>query len=355
MSAKSLVVRWTLLAGSTYLLSFALSSAGLENAPMFAALVVGIAYGLTGAAAIVAPQAMLRLSLVVIGVAAGSLLQEVATGDLVTRWLPFLLFSVATIAMSVGLGLLLARFTVLDPVTATFGMMGGGAQGMVALSRELGADERLVATMQYLRVVIIVATVPLMADIAFDASTASAPDGGADGGGSLLTDLLFLAGTGAAGLLLARVTRLPTGALLGPMIVAAAVSVAGPMDPAVPSVLQALALAGLGLSVGLGFTRQSLRTAGKVLPAVVAAILVMIVVCAVVGAILAPIADVSTLAGYLGTSPGGLSVVVGIAVTSDADGAFVISVQVLRLFMMLLIAPALARALAPRIASSTPR
>jgi membrane AbrB-like protein len=349
------VARWALLAGSIYVLSLAASLAGLENGPMFAGLLVGIAYALTPGAAVTAPRALLQGSLVVIGVSAGSLLQEVALGDLVTRWVPFLLFSVATIGMSVGFGLLLARVTALDAVTATFGMMGGGAQGMVAMSRELGADERLVATMQYLRVVIIVATVPLLADLVFDVTGEGAAGGGADGGAPL-ADLLFLAGSGAVGLLLARVAHLPTGSLLGPMIVAAAVSVAaGSPERAVPGVLQAVALAGLGVSVGLGFTRQSLRTAGQVLPAVVTAIVAMIAVCAVVGVLLAPVAGVGSVAGYLATSPGGLSVVVGISVTSGADGPFVVSVQVIRLFLMLLLAPALARALAPRIASRTAR
>lgn len=317
----------------------------MANAPLFAALLVGIGYALSGRRSITAPRAVFNSSQAVIGVGAGSLLQQTALRDLVTHWVPFLLVSIATIALSVGLGLVLARLTPLDSVTASFGMMGGGAQGIVAISRELGADERLVATMQYVRVVIIVASVPLVAGAAFGVSDTSSWNGEARGA-DLLIDLPFVVGTAAIGMLFARLTRLPTGSLLGPMLVAAAVVLAtASADLAVPRLLQDLALAGLGLDVGLRFTGRSLRTAGSVLPAVVAAIVVLIVVCALVGAILAPIAQVSPLAGYLATSPGGLSVVVGIAVTTETDGPFVVSLQVLRLFLILLIAPVLARAL----------
>ena len=123
----------------------------------------------------------------------------------------------------------------------------------------------------------------------------------------------------------------------------------GSFDPAVPRALQSVALAGIGLSVGLRFTAQTLRDAGRILPAVVGAIVFMIVVCGVAGALLAPVAHVSQLAGYLATSPGGLSVAVGIAVSTDTDGPFVVSLQVVRLFLLLLAAPLLARALTRRM------
>lgn len=335
------------MALGVYGLTTALAAAGLASASLFAGLLVGIAYALLGRVSIDAPRVLLVGSQAVIGVGAGSLLGQAALLDLVTDWVPFLVLSVATIALSVALGIFLARFTALDALTASFGMMGGGAQGIVAISEELGADERLVATMQYLRVVIIVATVPLVAAVAFGASDSS--NGSDDAGAVTVTDLLFVAGTATAGLLLARLARLPTGALLGPMVVAGGVVVgAGSFDPTVPRVLQAVALAGIGLSVGLRFTAESLRAAGRILPAVVAAIVFMIVVCGVVGALLAPLAHVSQLAGYLATSPGGLSVAVGIAVSSETDGPFVVSLQVVRLFLLLLAAPFLARALAQR-------
>ena len=48
------------------------------------------------------------------------------------------------------------RTTDLDPPTATLGMIAGGASGIVGMARDLGGDDRLVAFMQYLRVLIVV-------------------------------------------------------------------------------------------------------------------------------------------------------------------------------------------------------
>jgi membrane AbrB-like protein len=347
-SAAHFLVRWAPLAAGVYVLNQALARTGLASPSLFAALVVGITYALLANKVIVAPRVVFIGSQAVIGVGAGALMQQAALRDLANHWELVLLFSIATIGMSVALGVVLARLTSLDSVTAAFGMMAGGAQGIVAMSHDLGADERLVATMQYLRVVIIVTTVPIVAGIAFGASGANA-SGDETAGADLLANVLFVVGAATVGLLLARLTRLPTGALLGPMVVAAAVVlVADSADLTVPPTFQSVALAGIGLSVGLRFTAQSLRAAGKLLSAVVVAIIVMIVVCAGVGAILAPLAHVSQLAGYLATSPGGLSVVVGIAVTTETDGPFVVSLQVLRLFLILLSAPILARALVRR-------
>ena len=53
----------------------------------------------------------------------------------------------------------------------------------------------------------------------------------------------------------------------------------------------------------------------------------------------------SALDGYLATTPGGLYAVLATATDSGADTTFVLAVQVLRLFVMLLSAPLVARVL----------
>jgi uncharacterized membrane protein AbrB (regulator of aidB expression) len=59
-------------------------------------------------------------------------------------------------------GILLARVARLDRPTASLGMVAGGASGIVAMAGDLGADDRLVAFMQYLRVLIITLLTPLL-------------------------------------------------------------------------------------------------------------------------------------------------------------------------------------------------
>ena len=70
--------------------------------------------------------------------------------------------------------------------------------------------------------------------------------------------------------------------------------------------------------------------------------------CAGLGVLLAAVTGASALDGYLATTPGGVYAVLATATGSGADATFVLSVQVLRLFVMLLSAPLVARVLRRR-------
>jgi hypothetical protein len=95
--------------------------------------------------------------------------------------------------------------------------------------------------------------------------------------------------------------------------------------------------------VGLNFDRDSLRTVGRAMPLALAVILGLVAACAGLGAVLAATTGASALDAYLATTPGGLYAVLATAQDAGADATFVLAVQVLRLFVMLLSAPLLAR------------
>jgi membrane AbrB-like protein len=142
----------------------------------------------------------------------------------------------------------------------------------------------------------------------------------------------------------ARLVRLPVPALLGPLIAAAAVDLTGLGRGAqVPGLVEVTAFLVIGLQVGVSFTRESLRTIGRALPLALAVILGLIVASAGLGAVLSAATGVSALDGYLATTPGGLYAVLATAGDIGADVTFVLAVQVLRLFVMLLSAPLVAR------------
>ena len=67
--------------------------------------------------------------------------------------------------------------------------------------------------------------------------------------------------------------------------------------------------------------------------------ILIILGCAGMGVLLASATGQSQLAGYLATSPGGLFAVLAIAAETDTSATFVLAVQVLRIFVMLLVAP----------------
>jgi membrane AbrB-like protein len=340
------VLAWPLLLIATAAGAVLVSLAGVPGPALFAALLVGVAWSLlVGRGGMEVPRPAFVTAQAVVGVQIGLYLQVDTLEAVSADWLPVALAGVGTLAMTLLVGLLLARITDLDAPTASLGMVAGGASGIVAMSRELGADERLVAVMQYMRLLIVVMLTPLLAGAVFGASTRHAALGGTPF--MTLDGLALTVGAGAVGLVLGRLVHAPAGAMIGPMVVSGALALSGAVhDVTVPDALQQLAFAAIGLEVGLRFTPAALRQARDTLVPVLGAIALLLVGCAALGWMLSELAGVSLLDGYLATTPGGLYAVLATAVASGANAPFVLAVQSLRLFAMVLAAPPIIRRLA---------
>jgi uncharacterized protein len=193
-------------------------------------------------------------------------------------------------------------------------------------------------------VLLIVVLMPVVATVVYGASGGGGgTEAGGDGTG-WAAGLLFTVGCSVVGLLVGRLLRVPVAALLGPMVAAVVVDLTGLARGAeVPGLVESAAFLVIGLQVGISFTRDSLRTIGRALPLALVVILALVVASAGLGAVLSAATGASALDGYLATTPGGLYAVLATASDIGADVTFVLSVQVLRLFVMLLSAPLVAR------------
>jgi membrane AbrB-like protein len=138
------------------------------------------------------------------------------------------------------------------------------------------------------------------------------------------------------GLALARVMRFPTASLLGPLAVAVALALGGWLgEVRVPTPVQWAAFALIGAQVGLRFTRASLASITRMLPAVLALTFGMVAATAGVGALLAWATPVDGLTAYLATTPGGLFAVLSTAADAGSDVTYVLAVQLCRLLVIL--------------------
>jgi membrane AbrB-like protein len=319
--------------------------AGLPSPALFGGLLAGLIRALAFRSRLAVPAPAMTSAQAVVGVAMGALVDLETLRTVAENWLPVLLVTLGTLLLSLAAGQVLRLRPDVSPVTGAFAMIAGGASGIIVMARELGADERMVAVLQYLRVLLIVVLMPVVATTIYGASPGSGSAAGGDGGG-WPAGLLFTVACGVVGLLLGRLVRLPVAALLGPMVAAAAVDLSGlARGFEVPGFVQNVAFLVIGLQVGVSFTRTSMRTIGRALPLALAAIAVLVLACAGLGAVLAAATGASALDGYLATTPGGLYAVLATATGSGADATFVLAVQVLRLFVMLLSAPLIARVL----------
>jgi membrane AbrB-like protein len=128
------------------------------------------------------------------------------------------------------------------------------------------------------------------------------------------------------------------------MVVAIALNLSGwSFGATPPTLIVEIAYAVIGWQAGVRFTRETLRMMIGVLPLAAALIVAVIVACAGLGLLLSSLTGATPLEGYLATTPGGVYAVLATAISAGGDVTFVVAVQVLRVILMLLVAPGLAR------------
>ncbi|ANY10432.1 hypothetical protein AFB00_26650 [Pseudonocardia sp. HH130630-07] len=343
--------RWLLLGGLTTVGTIALAALDVPSPALFAGLLVASVLALAG----LGPDRVARPATsgaqAVIGIVIGLLARPDTLATVAAQGVPVLLISLGTLLVSMAAGLLMGLQRGVTPLTGMLAQTAGGASGLVAISRELGGDERMVAVIQYLRVGLVTATMPVVAALAYGAGTG----GGATGAPAApqapwWVGLAITAACVLIGIPLGRLARVPAAALLGPMVVALVISTAGlSFDAAVPMPLVEVAYAVIGWQAGLRFTRAALGTVVRVLPLATALILAVVALCAALGMLLSHLTGMTPLEGYLATTPGGIYAVLATAISSGADVTSVVAVQVLRVVLMLLAAPWIARFVGRRL------
>lgn len=336
-----LVRLWLLLLALVAAASAVLSLAHLPTPLLFGGLIGALAYALSR------PTKPLQLPTpgftggqAVVGVLVGASVDWTSLGALGPSWAIVVVVSCFSLVVSVLAGQLLIRKGV-SRVTATFASIAGGAAGLTAVADELGADSRVVATLQYLRLLVVLVTMPLVAATVFGARGDANPLDVETH--SLPSDLAFTIIAMVVGLYGGRLLRFPTPAIIGPLLAAALLTLVPVFDTAqVPWLVASVGYAAIGIQVGLKFTVASLKQIGRMLPTALLTIATTLVACAGLAWVLVVTTDVSPLDAYLATNPGGIYAVLGMSAATGGDVTFVAAAQIVRLLIVLGSAPLVA-------------
>lgn len=333
---------WLALAALVSAFTFGFELLAVPSAPLFGGMVGGLIHALILHGAVRLPRITFRLAQGVVGVTVGAMVEWGRLKDLGSAWPAVIIVCLATLLLSVAVGQLLRLHRGVSASTATFASVAGGASGMTAMADDFGADDRVVTVIQYLRVLVILSTLPIV--VSWGVQSAPTAATSVLGSQDPVLDLLYTVLAVGGGLIAGTVLRIPSPAILGGIVVGAGlVAIPALSDALVPAWVQAAAFLLIGIQVGLKFTRTTLRQLSMMMPTAFIVIALIIVACAGLGYLLSEVTGVSRMDGYLATTPGGLPAVLAAATSTGGDITFVSTVQLLRVVIVLIATPILAR------------
>lgn len=336
--------QWTAILAASAAIGAALAWLRMPAALLLGPMLAGIAIAAGGGTARV-PNSAFLVAQGIIGCMIARMAPLSIAGELLGRWPVFAFGVLAVIAVSTFLGWLLTRMQVLPGTAVLWGSSPGAATAMIVMAEAYGADARLVAFMQYLRVAAVAAVASIVARVwGLNPSHAVANIAWFPG----IAWLPFAATLALAtlGPWLAHKLNIRSGAFLIPLAAGLLLTHLGWLVIELPPWLLVLSYAVVGWSVGLRFTRPLLVHVTKAFPRVLACMLVLIASCGVLAGVLVIAAGVDPLTAYLATSPGGADSVAIIAASSKVDVPFVMAMQTTRLVAVIFLAPAITRYIA---------
>lgn len=334
------VMQWGGLLGFSICVVLGMRLLQVPAATLIGCLVAAVFFSLRGWRVSIPPLLFIGAQGVIGCMIARSIVPGVLP-EIVAFW-PVLAVSVVTvIAASVFLGVLMAKGKTLPGSTAIWGLLPGGATPLILMADANGADARLVAMMQYSRIVM-VALVAAVVSKVWAGPLAPTPE--FEWFPHIAwSSLVWIAAVVAVGSVGASRYRIPAGALLLPMALGATVNNTGLADLVIPPWLLAVSFAVVGWNVGLRFTPAVVRHCLKALPMVVVAVALLLGLCGGLAAVLTRVAGVDPLTAYLATSPGGVDSIAIIAASAPVDMPFIVALQTLRFFLVIMVGPWVAK------------
>jgi membrane AbrB-like protein len=311
-----------------------LHALGFPSADLFAGVLAGIVFALTSSEPKELPAWASKMAMAIVGVAAGASIDAAVVESVLAR--PALILGAAamTIAITLAAGQLLRISPKVSGTTAMFASIAGGASGLTVMARKVGADQGVVGTLQYFRVLIIVLTVPVVSTILGAGEVVEMAE--SSGWREQWLGAPFALVAIIAGLALAKVLAFSASNLIIPLLVATGLVLTGAFPSyEVPWAVIALGFAPIGLMVGFSLTREALSNLARLLPLAILSLTISLIGSAAVGWTLTQVIDLSFYDAYLATTPGGLHAVAAFAVGSGDDVGFIITAQVARLFFAL--------------------
>lgn len=277
----------------------------------------------------------------VLGVAIGASV----TPEVIQR-LPSMLASVAIVPVYIlVIGLVgvpfFRRICGFDPVTAFYAAMPGGAADMTIFGQEAGANVRQLSLVHVTRLMVIMVLAPFLLVHLYGVSL-----GNPVGPPMIdlpLFELALMLSAAILGWRGAERAGLFGAAILGPLIVAAILSLTGVLHLRPPREAMWAAQFFIGVGIGVSYVGVTLRELRDTVAGGTAFVLILAALAAIVTETVTLTGIAPPVEGFLSFAPGGQAEMSMLAIIAGADLGFVVIHHLIRILVVILGAPLVAR------------
>ncbi|MDP3340993.1 AbrB family transcriptional regulator [Frigidibacter sp.] len=228
-----------------------------------------------------------------------------------------------------------------DHPTAFYSAMPGGLQDMLVFGAEAGGDVRAMSLIHATRVLVIVTAAPVILHLAWGADLTLPP--GIPFSQVPLYEIALMALAGLIGWKGGERIGLFGASILGPLILTAALSLSGIIHSRPPAEVIMASQFFIGIAVGAKYSGITWRELRVDVGAGIAFSLMLAAISLAVFALVSLLSDAPPLDLLLAFLPGGQAEMAVIAIVAGADVAFVVAHHLLRIFVVILLAPLIAR------------
>ena len=283
----------------------------------------------------------------ILGVAVGATFTTTLLVSMGGMWPTLLMIPVMTSCIGLLGVVYFQRLWGFDFATSYYASMPGGLQDMLVFGEEAGGDVRTLSLIHATRVMVIVVALPFLLSWIWNADLTNPPGApAATIGASQLGLMVFC---GLAGWQIARRAGMFGATILGPLLLAAALALAGILQHRPPAEAIWAAQFFIGMSVGCKYAGVTMAEVRKTVTAGLGFCVILLMLTVV-------FAETIHLAGFappmetiLAFAPGGQAELTVLALIVGADMAFVVAHHVLRIFVVILGAPLFARLLTAKV------
>jgi len=220
-----------------------------------------------------------------------------------------------------------------EKLDAYFASLPGGIIDSAALAEEAGADLRIVTAQHFIRIIMVVVSIPLLFLFVGGSAVGSLGGQSMAAAGYDILDVIWILAIALIGLMVGRLTNLPVSHMMGPLLFALILSVTGVVSIDIPNWMTDAAQFMVGTALGAQFSGMSRKLLMKGLGMGLLAGTYMLTLGATFAAILTQFVPAKFEALFVSFAAGGLAEMSLIALSLNFNPIVVALHHLARIFM----------------------